>query len=79
MARVDQRSALHVLNRTRLDELVYYFDLEVSSRAKKDELVDALARSRRARNRVPASCKRVPARLVHQVDPLMRQQFTQLS
>lgn len=48
MAKVDQRDALEVLTRARLIELAQGFELDVSTRSNKDELIDALARSRRA-------------------------------
>lgn len=46
MARPTKRSALETLTRARLLELANGHDLEVSSRAKHDELVDALVGSR---------------------------------
>jgi type I restriction enzyme M protein len=48
MAKIDQRDALEVLTRARLIELAQGFELDVSSRSNKDELIDVLARSKRA-------------------------------
>lgn len=48
MAKVDQREALEVLTRARLIELAQGFELEVTTRSSKDELIDVLARSKRA-------------------------------
>ena len=48
MSAVSRRDALGTLTRARLAELVRGFDLDVGSRASKAELIDALARSRRA-------------------------------
>ena len=48
MAKLGKGSVLKVLNRTRLQELIDRFDLDRPSRAKKDDLVNILTRSRRA-------------------------------
>ena len=48
MSAVPQRKALASLTRARLVELAVGFELDAGSRAGKDELIDALARSRRA-------------------------------
>ncbi|MCX4241338.1 SAP domain-containing protein [Paraliomyxa miuraensis] len=48
MSKVDQRDALEVLTRARLIELAQGFELDVNARSNKDELIDALARSKRA-------------------------------
>src|SRR5687768_10209291 len=48
MAKVDQREALEVLTRARLIELAQGFELEVTTRSSKDELIDVLARSKQA-------------------------------
>lgn len=48
MAKVDQREALEVLTRPRLIELAQGFELDVNARSSKDELIEVLARSRRA-------------------------------
>ncbi|MCA9650768.1 MAG: SAM-dependent DNA methyltransferase, partial [Myxococcales bacterium] len=48
MAKVDQRDALEVLTRARLIELAQGWQLDVTTRSSKDELIDALARSKRA-------------------------------
>ena len=48
MSKVDQRDALEVLTRARLIELGQGFELDVTTRSSKDELIEALARSKRA-------------------------------
>jgi type I restriction enzyme M protein len=48
MAKVDQRDALEVLTRARLIELAQGFELDVNARSNKDDLIDALARNKRA-------------------------------
>jgi hypothetical protein len=48
MATVDQPDALEVLTRARLNELAQGFALYVSARNNEDELIDVLARSKRA-------------------------------
>lgn len=48
MARVDSRTALETLGKSRLLEVAGAFDLEVASRLKKSEVIDKLVRSRRA-------------------------------
>jgi len=48
MSSIAQRDALSTLAKSRLVVLARGFELDLASRAAKDEFVDALARSRRA-------------------------------
>ncbi|MEE8525070.1 MAG: HU family DNA-binding protein [Thermoanaerobaculia bacterium] len=48
MARIDPRKALEALTKSRLLEIATAFDLEVTPRPKKSDLIERLARSRRA-------------------------------
>lgn len=48
MAKIDQQGALYVLTRPRLLEIAEAFELDVHPRIRKGDLIDILARSRRA-------------------------------